>query len=89
MNRRDFVAGLSRKAAIAGAGVSAVAAATYPKMRDGALGGAEKLAGEVRALSDRIDNMEESHRRAMRLMIMVVSVSTGLDALRLINGDWV
>ena len=70
---------------VAGAGVGAIAAATYPSMKDGA----EMLAGEVRSLSDRIDNMEDRQKRMMKIMITIVSVSTGLDGLRLINGDWV
>ena len=88
MNRRDFMNKFSAKAALASAGVAAATAATYPKIRQGATDGAQKLAGEVRALSRRIDDMEESQRRTVRLLITVVSISTGFDAIRLINGDW-
>jgi hypothetical protein len=88
MNRRDFIAKFSNKVAVAGMGIAATTAVVYPKVRKGAAAGMQKLAGEVKSLTRRIDDMEASQRRMVKLLITVASVSTGLDALTLIKGDW-
>ena len=48
MNRRDFVAGFGKAAGVAGAGV-AVAAATYPTMRDTVAATVSRLQREMLA----------------------------------------
>lgn len=87
MNRRDFISRFSKTAAAAGVGVTATAAATYPKVRQGVISGARKINGEMKALTKRIDAMENSHRKMVKMLIVAVSLSTGLDALTLLKGD--
>jgi len=88
MNRRDFIAKFSNKAAMTGAGIAATTVVAYPKVRDGAAAGMKKLAGEVKGLHQRFDEMEESHRRMTKMLVTVVCVSTGLDLLTVLKGDW-
>lgn len=87
MNRRDFLSKFGNSAAAAGAGATAMAAVTYPKVRDGVDAGWARISGEVKALNQRIDDMDESQRRMFKILFGAVSVLTGIDALRLLNGD--
>ena len=83
MNRRDFVARLSGAVAAGGA-VAATAAASS---RDRAQDGARLLQREIKSLHDRLDKVDESHKRLFRALIFVASVSTGMDVLNLLKGD--
>lgn len=83
MNRRDFVTRLGGSLAAGGAAVATVAAAS----RDRAGDGAQFLRREIKALNDRLDNVDESHKRLFRALIVVASVSTGMDVLTLLKGD--
>ena len=58
------------------------------QVRDGAAAGMKKLAGEVKGLHQRFDEMEESHRRMTKMLVTVVCMSTGLDVLTVLKGDW-
>lgn len=87
MNRRDFLANFSKTAAAAGAGAATVAVATYPKVRQGVNAGANQLGRELKRLNKRVDAMEDSHRRILKVLVVAVSVTSGLDVLRLLNGD--
>ncbi len=88
MNRRDLIAKFSNKAALTGAGIAATTAVAYPRARDGAAAGMKKLAGEVKGMQKRFDEMEESHRRMTKMLVTVVCMSTGLDVLTVLKGDW-
>ncbi len=87
MNRRDFLSKFSKTAAVAGASAATVAAATYPKVRQSVNSGADKIGSELKRLNKRIDAMEDSHRRVLKVLVVAVSVTSGLDVLRLLNGD--
>ena len=87
MNRRDFISKFSNTAAAAGAGATAMAVATYPKVRQGVDSGLSRISGEVKALNQRIDDMDETQRRMFKMLLVAVSVSTGFDALTLLKGD--
>ncbi len=89
MNRRDFVAGFGKAAGVAGAAVTGVAAATYPKARDTAVATASRLQREMKKLDQRIDAMDATQRRMVKALIVVASVSTGLDALTWLKGDFI
>jgi hypothetical protein len=86
MNRRDFVAGFTKAAGVAGAGVTAVAA-TYPQARDTAVATANKLQRQMKKMDQRIDAMDATQRRIVKALIVVAGVSTGLDALTWLKGD--
>lgn len=83
MNRRDFVARLGGSVAAGGAAIATVAAASRDKAQDGA----QILRRELKALSDRLDKVDESHKRLFRALVVVASVSTGMDVLTLLKGD--
>lgn len=83
MNRRDFVSRLSGSLAAGGAVATTAAIAT----RDRAQDGAQLLQREFKAINDRLDQVDESHKRMFRALVMVASVSTGMDVLNLLKGD--
>lgn len=83
MNRRDFVARLSGSLATGGTLAATAAAAS----RDRALDGARAVQSELKALNDRLDSVDESHKRLFRALVFVASVSTGMDVLNLLKGD--
>jgi hypothetical protein len=35
-----------------------------------------------------VDNIDESHKRLFRALVVVASVSTGMDVLNLLKGDF-
>lgn len=47
----------------------------------------EDLGARLKGLAKRIDQMDASHRRVIKALIVVASVSTGIDALTLLKGD--
>lgn len=87
MNRRDFVARFGTTLATAGTAAAGTAAMAYGKAKGAVSDGSEQLAREVRALAERVDQMEASQKRLLRVLITVVSLSTGLDVLNLLKGD--
>jgi len=42
---------------------------------------------ELKRMNDRMDRLDENQRRMLRALIILASVTTGIDALRLLNGD--
>jgi hypothetical protein len=42
---------------------------------------------EFEALNARLDKVDESHKRLFRALILVVSLSTGMDLVNLLKGD--
>ena len=88
MNRRNFVAGFGKAAGVAGAGV-AVAVATYPTVRDTTVATVNRLQREMKKLDERIDAMDKTQRRVIKALIVVASVSTGLDAVTWLKGDFI
>jgi len=89
MNRRDFVAGFGKAAGVAGGAVTAVAAATYPGARDTAVATVSRLQREMKKLDQRIDAMDATQRRIVKALIVVASMSTGLDAVTWLKGDFI
>ena len=89
MNRRDFVAGFGRAAGVAGVAVTGAAAATYPRVRDTAVVTAKTLQREMKKLDQRIDAMDATQRRMIKALIVVASMSTGLDVVTWLRGDFV
>ena len=87
MDRREFLGKLKSGAVATGAAAAGIGAATYARSRTTVIDGTERLAGEVKALTKRVDDIDERHKRLFRMMIVVASVSTGLDALTLLKGD--
>ena len=87
MNRRDFVARFGTTMAAAGAATAGVASVAYDKTRTAVVDGSEQLAKDVKAMAERLDKMEASQKRLLRVLITVVSLSTGLDVLNLLKGD--
>ena len=89
MNRRDFVAGFGKAAGVAGGAVTAVAVAAYPKARDTAVATVSRLQRELKKLDQRIDAMDATQRRVVKALIVVASVSTGLDVITWLRGDFI
>lgn len=79
MDRRDFIARLGKGAVATGAAAGAIALAGRT--------GAEDIGVRVKALAKRMDEMDASHKRIIKALIVVASVSTGVDALTLLKGD--
>ena len=79
MHRRDFIAKLSKGALATGAAAGAIALAGRDKTED--------IGAQVKAFAKRMDQMEASHKRVIKALIVVASVSTGFDALSLLKGD--
>jgi len=89
MNRRDFVAGFGKAAGVAGGAVTVVAAATYPKAGDTAVATASRLQREMKKLDRRIDAMDATQRRLVKALIVVAGMSTGLDVVTWLRGDFI
>jgi len=89
MKRRDFVAKVGKAAGVAGLAVTGVAAATYPAARDAAVATASRLQREIKKLDRRIDAMDATQRRIVKALIVVASLSTGLDVITWLKGDFV
>ena len=87
MDRREFLGKLNTGAVATGAAAAGFGAAAYSRSRTTVTDGTERLAGEVKALAKRVDDIDERHKRLFRMMVAVASVSTGLDALNLLKGD--
>jgi len=83
MNRRDFLAKLSRTAAAAGATTVAVATGVHARTLATATDGAEHVRAQVKALEERIDDLDASQRRLLRILAITVTVSTGVDVATL------
>ena len=89
MNRREFISRFSKTAATAGAAATAMAAVAYPKTRTALASGAGVAQREFKALNKRIDAMEDSQKKMLTALIFVASVSTGMDFVTLLKGDFV
>jgi len=89
MNRRDFVAGFGKAAGVAGGAVTAVAVATYPKARDTAAATVSRLQREMKKLDQRIEAMDATQRRMVKALIVVAGMSTGLDVVTWLKGDFI
>jgi len=89
MNRRDFVSGFGKAAGVAGGAVTAAAVATYPRARDTAMVTAKTLQREMKKLDDRIDALDKTQRLMVKALIVVASMSTGLDVVTWLRGDFV
>ena len=87
MDRRDFLARFAKGALATGASAGLVAAAAHAKSKHALVSGAEHLQAQIKSVSARMDNVEESHRRVLKILIVVASASTGFDALTLLKGD--
>lgn len=83
MNRRDFLAKLSRTTAAAGATTTAVALGVHARSRATATDGAERIRAQFKALEERIDDLDASQRRLLRILAITVTVSTGFDVATL------
>lgn len=88
MNRRDFVTRFSGTLAAGGAAAATAAVASRDKAGNLAHDGVEFLNREIKALNKRVDNIDESHKRLFRALVVVASVSTGMDVLNLLKGDF-
>lgn len=84
MNRRDFLAKFSKTAAVAGASTTAVVVGARAKSRIGAADVTDRIRGRVRALEKRIDQMDASQRRFIRILAIAITVSTGVDVATLL-----
>ncbi|MGI9330210.1 MAG: hypothetical protein ACR2QB_05785, partial [Gammaproteobacteria bacterium] len=87
MNRRDFVTRFSGTLAASGAAAASVAVSSRDTAGNLAQEGMEFLGREIKALNKRVDNIDESHKRMFRALVVVASVSTGMDVLNLLKGD--
>ena len=87
MNRRDFVARLGGSVVAGGATAASVAVASRDKASAMAQDGWQFARREIKALNKRLDKVDESHKRLFRALVVVASVSTGMDVLNLLKGD--
>lgn len=87
MNRRDFVARFGGSIAAGGAVVATAAVASGHRAGAVAQDGLKFAQREFKAINDRLDRMDDSHKRLMRALIFVASLSTGMDVLNLLKGD--
>ena len=84
MNRRDFLAKFSQTATVVGATTTAVAAGLHAKSRATVADGANQIRDRMKALEQRVDNMDASHRRLVRILAVTITVSTGFDIASLL-----
>ena len=84
MNRRDFLARFSQTATVVGATTTAVAAGLHAKSRATVADGASHIRDRMQALENRIDDMDASHRRLIRILAITITVSTGVDIATLL-----
>jgi hypothetical protein len=85
MDRRSFLGKFGAGALTASAGV--LATTVHARSRDTLVDGAKQLQAQLESVAKRVDSLDESHRRMFKMLIMVASVSTGLDVLTLLKGD--
>jgi len=84
MNRRDFLAKFSKTAAAVGVSTTAVAAGLHAKSKAAAADGADLVRARVETLEQRIDRLDTSQRRILRILAITISVSTGIDIATLL-----
>lgn len=84
MNRRDFLARFSQTATAVGVTTTAVAAGFHAKSRATVADGAGQIRDRMKALEQRIDDMDTSHRRLIRILAITITVSTGVDIATLL-----
>lgn len=84
MNRRDFLQKFSKTAAVVGASATAVATTVHAKSTSTAADGAARIRSRVKSLEKRIDDLDTSQRRIIRILAITISVSTGVDIATLI-----
>ena len=83
MQRREFLS----RFAVAGTTATGIAVAASARTQDAIGEGAARVREELKAMNDRLERMDKNQRRMLKLLIIVASYSTGMDALRLLNGD--
>jgi len=79
MNRRDFLARFSQTATAVGATSAAVAIGVHAKSRETVADGASHIRDRMKAIEERIDDMDASHKRLIRILALTITVSTGVD----------
>lgn len=84
MNRRDFLSKLSRTTAAAGAATAAAAIGIHARSRATVADGTEHMRAQVKALEARIDDLDASQRRLLRILAITFTVSTGFDVATLV-----
>lgn len=77
MNRRRFIAGLS-KGGLAVAAVSGTAAAAV-KGKEMLDKPADAVSGRLEALKKRVDSLEDKQKNYLRALCVITAVSTGID----------
>ncbi len=85
MDRRNFLAKL-------GTGVAGGAAATAAIVRDSSREALQSDLGtriqkDVAGIAKRVKSLEASNKRLTKALIVIASVSTGIDVYGLVNGD--
>ena len=77
MNRRRFIAGMS-KGGLAVAAVSATTAAAV-KGKEMLDKPADAVSGRLEALKKRVDALEDGQKKYLRALVVITAVSTGID----------
>ncbi len=83
MKRREFLSRFT----VAGTAATGIAVAASTRTQDAIGEGAARVREELKAMNHRLEQMDKNQRRMLKLLIIVASYSTGMDALRLLNGD--
>ena len=83
MNRRDFLARL-RKPALAIAAVPAIALAAADRGKQTIDPHVTALKSRLQEMKRRMDKMEKSHKRTVRVLLVVTGVLAGIDISLLI-----
>lgn len=84
MNRRDFLSNFSKSATAVGAATAAAAIGVHTTSKARVADGASRVRNQVKALEKRVDEMDASHRRLVRIVAITISVSTGIDLATLL-----
>lgn len=84
MNRRDFLGKFSKAAVGVGTATAVVATGVHAKSKATVTDGAQRVREQLKSLEKRVDNMDASHKRLVRLLAITFSVSTGIDIATLL-----
>ena len=83
MNRRDFLARL-RKPALAIAAVPAIAIAAADRGKQALDPRIARMKSRLEEMKQRVDKMEKSHKRTVRVLLVVTGILAGIDISLLI-----
>ena len=81
MDRRHFLAQAGKKGSVAVAAAVTGGAVMTGGVREKARDSLADLSEEIRSLRKRIDQLDSSYKKSIRALLIVTSITTGIDLI--------